>query len=732
LILNIKKQHILLILWVIFFLVVTNRLFSLYGIAYLFLDPEYLGEGGYLSFALVGIGFGAFIITWNLVLYKLNSFRFPFLATLRWPLATFAINNSIIPVAFIGTYIYCVVSYQWQYEFLHATDILLDIAGFLAGLIFMVVINAAYFQIANKDIINIIKQKRKTLRVLKREFYKKRIEKYGDLDDAEISFKVEYYLTNNFRLKRTRNVEHYDKDFLNEVFQQHHWNVVLVQIIAVATVVGLGLFIEKPFFLLPSATNIFLAFAVIISVYGLFKFWSGKWSTSAFIIAFVLINLATKYNYLSYQNKAFGLDYTHKYRTYSTDELMKLANEEDIEKDKSNTEKILNNWLVKNNKIKKPKMVFVCASGGGHRASMFTMAMLQYADSTCGGKLMKQTVLMTGASGGMLGVAYFRELYYQNYLQQNKINLNDKKYTYSLAKDLNNAITASIATNDLFYPLRSFQMKENYYKKDRGYMWEYQFNLNTNGLLNKSLKDYQIPEQKADIPLMLNYPVITNDARYLFIASQKMRYMMHPYNKNKNWENRSHIEVDGIDYLSYFKDYHPEDMPITTALRLNATYPWILPNTTFPTEPEFTTMDAGIRDNLGTGISARFISVFKNWIEENTSGIVIVEIRSLEKMEVIEEVDRKSWVSKAVSPFGTLSNNLTNLHDYNNDAWISLLKTDLKVPIEIIRFEYNPDKKSAKASMSFRLTTKEKMNIIEATKNVTNQSNAKLLKNMLK
>jgi hypothetical protein len=101
-------------------------------------------------------------------------------------------------------------------------------------------------------------------------------------------------------------------------------------------------------------------------------------------------------------------------------------------------------------------------------------------------------------------------------------------------------------------------------------------------------------------------------------------------------------------------------------------------------------------------------------------------------MEVIEEVDRKSWVSKAVSPFGTLSNNLTNLHDYNNDAWISLLKTDLKVAIEIIRFEYNPDKKSAKASMSFRLTTKEKMNIIEATKNVTNQSNAKLLKNMLR
>lgn len=714
-----------------FFLTILNKLFSTYGVSLLFLDPEYLGQGGYVSFALVGVGFGAFIVTWNLVMYILNSFRFPFLATLRWPLATFAINNSILPIAFIISYVYCVIIYQVKYEFSSTKDILLDVGGFFAGFAFMVLINAAYFQFANKDIINIIRQKRRTLRILKRELHKKRIEKYEDLEDAEYPFFVEYYISNNLKLKRTRSVEHYDKEILTEVFQQHHWNVVLVQILSFITIVVIGLFIERPIFLLPSATNIFLSFAVITSVYGLFKFTSGKWSTTAFFIAFILINVATKYSYLSYQNKVFGLDYTKGNKDYSVEALSKLANKKDVQKDIENTHLILENWLAKNKSYKKPKIVFICASGGGHRASMFTMAMLQTADSISNGKLMKQTVLMTGASGGMLGVAYYRELYYQNSLHHLKGSLYDKKYTFDVAKDLNSAITASITTNDLFYPLRSIKMKENKYKKDRAYMWEYQFNSNTHQYLKKNLADYVQPEKSAQIPMMLNYPVITNDARYLLVASQPMRYMMKPYNANSGWINQNQIEVDAIDYQSYFSGFHPLDMPISTAVRINATYPWILPNATFPTTPEFTTMDAGIRDNLGTGLACRFISVYKKWINENTSGIVIVEIRSLEKVDAILELDRKSWFSKVTSPFGTISNNLTNLHDYNNDAYLAYLKDNVKVPIEIVRFEYTPDKKSAKASMSFRLTSKEKNDILLATQNTYNQTKLKVLKKIL-
>ncbi len=131
-------------------------------------------------------------------------------------------------------------------------------------------------------------------------------------------------------------------------------------------------------------------------------------------------------------------------------------------------------------------------------------------------------------------------------------------------------------------------------------------------------------------------------------------------------------------------------------------------------------MDAGIRDNFGTGIVVRFVNVFKNWMEANTSGVVIVEIRASEKFGDTEELDKKSWLAKVSSPFGTIGNNLANLHDYNNDGLLSLLDQNMDVPLSLIRFEYVPERKSDKASMSFRLTTKEKEDILQSTHNLEN------------
>ena len=56
-------------------------------------------------------------------------------------------------------------------------------------------------------------------------------------------------------------------------------------------------------------------------------------------------------------------------------------------------------------------MYIINVSGGGNRSATFTMNILQRLDSLMNGKLMKQTVLINGSSGGMFGAAYFRELY---------------------------------------------------------------------------------------------------------------------------------------------------------------------------------------------------------------------------------------------------------------------------------------------------------------------------------
>ena len=111
--------------------------------------------------------------------------------------------------------------------------------------------------------------------------------------------------------------------------------------------------------------------------------------------------------------------------------------------------------------------------------------------------------------------------------------------------------------------------------------------------------------------------------------------------------NRGLVGVDkdlishtkGIEYARFFKDQNPEKIDFITALRMSATFPYITPYISLPSDPPMQIMDAGLTDNFGSIDAARFISVFKDWIEANTGGVVIIRVRDNEK---IREVRTKS------------------------------------------------------------------------------------------
>lgn len=52
-----------------------------------------------------------------------------------------------------------------------------------------------------------------------------------------------------------------------------------------------------------------------------------------------------------------------------------------------------------------------------------------------------------------------------------------------------------------------------------------------------------------------------------------------------------------------------------------------MPNIYLPTKPEVQAMDAGLRDNYGFETSYRFLYEFKDWINKNTSRVIIVQAR---------------------------------------------------------------------------------------------------------
>ena len=110
--LNLKKNILFLIFWAILFGFITKEIGARYGIPFLFLDPEYLDKTGFLAYLIVGFSCGGFIMAYNMSSYIMNSYRFPFLATLTNPFWKYCLNNFLIPIAFISLYSVQIVSFQ--------------------------------------------------------------------------------------------------------------------------------------------------------------------------------------------------------------------------------------------------------------------------------------------------------------------------------------------------------------------------------------------------------------------------------------------------------------------------------------------------------------------------------------------------------------------------------------------------------------------------------------------
>ena len=122
--LHLKRHHIFLFFWVFLTLCVTGVFAKNFGIMFLFVDPEYLGNVSFTSFLLLGGAFGAFLMAWNIASYILNAYQFPFLATARNPFGNYCINNSLTPLIFIAIYVYRVVVFQNQDELHHRHNLL--------------------------------------------------------------------------------------------------------------------------------------------------------------------------------------------------------------------------------------------------------------------------------------------------------------------------------------------------------------------------------------------------------------------------------------------------------------------------------------------------------------------------------------------------------------------------------------------------------------------------------
>lgn len=727
LLLNLRRNRLILLLWILLFAIITGKFARTYGVPYLLLDPEYMNKVGFRSLLILGVSFGIFIMAYNITIYILESYRFQFLMLKRNPFPRFCLNNLAFPTLFVILYVYYFYHFQLEQGRQDYLTIYREIAGFFTGLIFTLILTMIYFRVTGYRVFRWFTQN------LNDTLSHQKITRVGVIQKIKMikrkRYHVDYYLDFPFTPKKVENFQLYDRDLITKVIDRNHINALMLQVAGFLILITLGYFRDNQYFQIPAGASILILVATITMFMGFFSFWMRGWTMYALVALLFVANYAIQFRIINPDYQVFGLNYNTKYADYSYESVAKLSDNQNYVNDYNNMIGVLEKWKSKFGKEEKPKIIFMCTSGGGQRAAIWAMRSMQAADSALNGNLMKHTFCITGASGGQVGASYYRELFLKKQLGEN-INPNDIKYIDNMSKDILNPVVFSLIVNDIFVRFETFSDGKYTYVKDRGYAFEKQLNLNTEGILNKKVVDYLPYEANATIPMVLLTPSIVNDGRKLYISPQPISFMNAAEIQNADLLQS---KVKGVEFMRFFKEQDAQNLGFLSALRMSATFPYITPNINLPSSPSMEIMDAGLTDNFGVIDAVRFSYIFRDWIKNNTGGVVFMCIRDSPKLIPISKKKGVSLFDRIFNPIGSLYANWDWIQDHNDEYFLEYANSFLGNKVEVVELQYSPmpdgfekgnisQKEiddyvnktwSQRAALNWHLTQKEKDNLLK-------------------
>ncbi|MEM6767210.1 MAG: patatin-like phospholipase family protein [Bacteroidota bacterium] len=709
LLIQLRHYKFLLLFWLLVLGLSYGFIAHEMGGSYLFVEPEYLGKENFWPSFIVGSALGAFLFAYTITLYINASYRFHFIAQMRNPFFTLAYNNFIIPGTFLALYFGHFIQFQISSQGEFNLLVLEKVLGLVLGICTVFLISASYF-FAQRSLIHrfgskladtipngnnpknnwvIIGKARKSM-------------KAGQ--------KANRFLVFPFRVIST--AEWGSIPEFREVVKtlsQHHRKLLLLQILTFLFIAFLGLASENPFFQIPAGASFLLVFSLCLLVFGAVTFWFRKVGMAVAASLVILILAYTRFGIFKVEHHVRGLDYTQAAVCYEDDTKSAITQEEFIQADKAYTLQMLNNWKAdyqeKYGKYAKPRAVFVTASGGGLRSALWTLTVLQQLDSLSEGGITEEMRLMTGASGGMFGLTYFREIYMRS-LSEDQINLRDTQYRDNISKDLLNSIFFKQYT-EVLLPNQRKEVEGQWIQKDAGYSFDQQLRKNLPEFADRKLGDYVSWEQSGQIPQVIITPTIINEGRKLYVSSSPVSYLSRPNKVTDRYETRA----KGIEFRRLFENHQPDELHMVSALRMNASFPYVLPIVELPSEPIMKVMDAGALDNFGTQTAVKYLYEFKDWFAKNTRSVLFIQIRDTHRKALISDVANDNVINQMLLPLGSGYASMLEGKDISNDYLMEFIGEWYDGKVEVIPFEYPREMMQTPASLSFHLTQKEKESI---------------------
>ena len=716
LLLHFRKYQILLIFWLILLLTITGNFASHFGASSLFLAPEYLGKVSFVSMLLLGCATCVFIMMWHITTFIIHSKRIPYMGATRHAFVVYCYNNSIIPICFLDFYSSRAIRSQWIDEHASMKTILVLQLGFYLGLAIVFFISFLYFFRVSRDFFKTL------LTTITNPSRIRELIPYDSLDYELDVLPARSYVSGRLRIERNSDLERFHPRLLSTVMSRHHRNVIFATIIAYVMLLLMGIFMERPLLRVPAGAGFLLLFAIIMGVVGAFKYFMKSWEAIGWIIFVVGLSLMAKVNLLDVRSIAYGLNYHNPEKqqpVYDYEHLQACFTPQRYAADRQKEEQRLGYWKKRVSiDSAKPPLVVVTVSGGGTRSAYWTFRTLQYIDSATNGRLFKNTVLITGASGGMIGAAYWRSIH--DAVQQGILKDPwSPQYQRNVGKDLLNAIIFSFASVDLISPFNKIDIAGYSYTRDRGYAMEQELVRNTKGLLDQNIGYFSPREANGSIPLLIINGTIVNDGRRLMMSGQPLGYLTQPeYSLNS-----ATPPIDGVDFAEFFPNQDPYNMRITSALRMNATFPYVLPVVRLPSVPRMNIMDAGLRDNFGAELADRYLYVLRDWLKENTQEVIFLDIRDTRENEVTSISDQTGSLSKMLAdPLFVIQTKWEAFQSYSEGLYKDIAPYYPGGKLRFVTLQYVPKQANKIAALNFHLTQQEKDDLLQSIYDRGNQA----------
>ncbi|HUR53897.1 MAG TPA: patatin-like phospholipase family protein [Gemmataceae bacterium] len=338
--------------------------------------------------------------------------------------------------------------------------------------------------------------------------------------------------------------------------------------------------------------------------------------------------------------------------------------------------------------------VVVTVSGGGLRSAAWTFGILSalelsFAEATPPIDFPAQVRIITGASGGMLGAAYYVTTLPPPEKRAHKDEANRARRKTELDELYQNL------TRDNLTPLIRQQVFEDIpnlfspwpTRNDRGKVLERVWSENLGGKLDQPFSRLRDAERHGLIPSLVFTPMMIEDGRRLLVSNLDMR---NPLTNDGNMllpespdpDNPECYSRAALELFRLFPDAKSR-FRLSTAARMSASFPFFSPAVSLPVRPRRRVVDAGYYDNYGVSLAASWVMSRSNraWVAKNSNGVLLIQIRDgvnhrqrrLEKLDGDGSTGLSRATEEVSSPLEGLDNARVASSSFRNDESLEIL-----------------------------------------------------------